>query len=96
MKVNEIKEEFLVNYLKLDDADEEDIQELKTWFSAAKEYIMNQTGITEEELNRHDDLTTAVLVLTQDMHDNRRYYVDNSNVNHVVKSIIYQYSENLL
>lgn len=96
MKICELTEKEVIDYLKEDDLDYNDMRLLHIMMDAAKAYIKNQTGINEEELNAHDDLTVAFLVLVQDMHDNRRLYVDNQNVNKVVDSIIYQYSENLL
>lgn len=96
MKVNELENEIIAEYLKKDDSEDLDEVLMESMKEAAVEYIKNQTGIGEEELNSHDDLTIAVLVLIQDMYDNRRMYVDNQNVNRVVDGIIYQYSENLL
>ena len=52
--------------------------------------------MSDERIDLYDDLTIAVLVLTQDMYDNRRMYVDKNNLNKVVDSIIYQYAENWL
>ena len=53
-------------------------------------------GRHDEQIDAYEDITIAVLVLTQDMYDNRRLYVEKSNVNKVVDSIIYQYAENWL
>lgn len=98
MRVKELTPDFIANYLKLDiEPDDENEKALiQVLLDASIEYIKGQTGITDETMNNHDDLTTAVLVLVQDMYDNRRYYVDNQNVNKVVESIIFQYSENLI
>lgn len=96
MKLKKVDENFLCDYLKIDEPDLYEKQNVKMAFEAAKEYIKNQTGINDEVLYSKDDLTIAVLVLTEDMYENRRYYVDNANMNEVVKNIIYQYSENLL
>ena len=63
---------------------------------AAKSFIRGQTGLDDEQIDAYEDITIAVLVLTQDMYDNRRLYVEKSNVNKVVDSIIYQYAENWL
>lgn len=96
MKLKKVDENFLCDYLKIDEPDLYEKQNVKMAFEAAKEYIKNQTGINDEVLYSKDDLTIAVLVLTEDVYENRRYYVDNANMNEVVKNIIYQYSENLL
>lgn len=96
MKVSEITGEYLVDYLKLDDPDDNDMEIVDTCLDAAKNYIASHTGMTGESMEKHEDITIAILVLVEDMYDNRRYYVDNKNVNLVVESIIDQYSENLL
>lgn len=96
MKVSEIDVEYLVDYLKLDDPDDEDLKFVQTCLDAAKSYIRGQTGLDDEKIDTHEDMTIAVMVLVQDMYDNRRYYVDNKNVNLVVDSIIKQYAENWL
>lgn len=96
MKLNEINDMSLCDYLKIDEPGPYEIQHANMAFDAAKAYVKNQTGISDETLNGADDLAIAVLVLTEDMYDNRRYYVDNTNMNKVIENIIYQYSENLL
>ena len=47
-------------------------------------------------LDAHEDFVIVVYVLVQDMHDNRVMYVDKSNVNKVVETILSMYSINLL
>lgn len=96
MRVSEIDEDYLVNYLKLDEPDDDDIKFAQTCLDAAKSFIRGQTGLDDEQIDAYEDITIAVLVLTQDMYDNRRLYVEKSNVNKVVDSIIYQYAENWL
>ena len=91
-----IDEDYLVNYLKLDEPDDDDIKFAQTCLDAAKSFIRGQTGLDDEQIDAYEDITIAVLVLTQDMYDNRRLYVEKSNVNKVVDSIIYQYAENWL
>lgn len=96
MQITEITEDFLYDYLKLDEPDIREKETAKMAFDAAKKYIKNQTGMDDTALSEKEDITVAVLVLTEDFYDNRRYYVDNGNLNKVVEGIIYQYSENLL
>ena len=47
-------------------------------------------------MDSNADFVIAVLVLVQDMWDNRTLYVDNSNINHVVESILSLHAVNLL
>lgn len=96
MKANELTPEYIADYLKIDDPEENDFRDIEIFRSAAVDYIKNQTGIDDQKLNSSDDLTVAILVLIEDLYDNRRMYVDNQNMNRVVENIIYQYSENLI
>lgn len=96
MKVSEVNEAYLISYLKEDEPDDDDIRLMKSCFDAARSFVRGQTNLTDERIDMYDDLTIAVLVLTQDMYDNRRMYVDKNNLNKVVDSIIYQYAENWL
>lgn len=96
MKANELTPEYIADYLKIDDPEENDFRDIEIFRSAVVDYIKNQTGIDDQKLNSSDDLTVAILVLIEDLYDNRRMYVDNQNMNRVVENIIYQYSENLI
>lgn len=94
MKVSEIQITDVAKYLRLDD--EESSLTLLPMLVAAKEYIKNYTGLTEEEIDLHEDFYIAVMVLCQDMHDNRCMYVDKSNVNKVVSTILDMHRVNLV
>ena len=52
--------------------------------------------ISASEIDEHEDLTLAVLVLVSDMFDNRQMTVDKSNVNRVVDTILGMYCTNML
>lgn len=77
----------------LSDADRAYIDTLKT---AAIEYAKSYTGLNAAEIDTHEDITIAVLVLISDMYDNRQMYVDKSNTNKVVDTILGMYCINLL
>lgn len=47
-------------------------------------------------LDVYEDLSIAAYVLVQDMYDNRVMYVDKSNVNKVVETILGMHSRNLI
>lgn len=95
-KVSEIDLDYLVDYLKLDDPDDDDRKFIQTCLDAARSYVRSQTSLDDERIDTYEDITIAVLVLVQDMYDNRRMYVDKTNVNKVVDTIIYQHAENWL
>lgn len=63
---------------------------------AAVEYVKSYTGLSEVKIDEHEDITIAVLVLISDMYDNRQMYVDKTNTNRVVETILGMYCENLL
>lgn len=86
----------VVNYLRLGDITTDERNLLVTMFNSAKSYVLKYTGLTAEQADNANELVIAVLVLCQDMYDNRAYYVDSSNVNKVVETILGMHSVNLL
>ena len=97
-KVSEITIQDVADYLRLDDYVE---SEIETYLNVAENYISSYTGIpiTSEEgesLDDFPDFVIVVYVLCQDMYDNRTMYVDKSNVNKVVQTILDMHSRNLL
>lgn len=95
-KVSEIQVTDLAEYLRLDELTEDETNSLNNMLQVAKSYIMQYTGRTAEEIDTFNDLVIVVFVLVQDMWDNRTLYVDKSNVNKVVESILGLHSVNLL
>lgn len=95
-KVSDITPEDVAEYLRLDEVTEDDINTLNTLILVAKDFIQNYTGRSAEDLDTYADLILVVLVLCQDMWDNRAYYVDKTNLNAVVDSILHMHSVNLL
>lgn len=95
-KVSDITVEDLADYLRIDELTEDESNALATMLEAAKSYIQHYTGRTAEELDGYADVVIVALVLVQDMYDNRTLYVDGSNVNTVVQSILGMHSINLL
>lgn len=96
-KVSEITVEDVTGYLRLDDYDS---GEIETYLNIAKNYISNYTGIAVEgegeTLDDFADFVIVVYVLVQDMYDNRAMYVDKSNVNKVVQTILDMHTRVLL
>ena len=97
-KVSEITTRDVANYIRITDYDE---SEIGTYLNIAKNYISNYTGIPEtseegESLDDYSDFVIVVYVLCQDMYDNRAMYVDKSNVNKVVQTILDMHVRNYL
>jgi hypothetical protein len=96
-KVSDITASDIWDYLRPSDSMDTDTENfLKSAISVSKSFVMNYTGRTEEELDNYQDFIIVILVLCQDMYDTRTLYVDKTNLNHVVDSILQMHSVNLL
>ena len=95
-KVSDITYDEVAEYLRLSELDTADINTLNTLLSVAKTFVSNYTGRSEEELDDYADFIIVVLILCQDMWDNRTLYVDKTNLNKVVETILGLHSVNLL
>lgn len=98
MKVSEISLDDMLRQVRIDrdymaEGDEAHLNALK---KAAIEYVKSYAGLTDEEIDKHEEITIAVLVLISDMYDNRQVTVDKNNVNRTVDAILYMHSKNLL
>lgn len=98
MKVSEITNEYLANYLRLDEPEDTEKQEIDAFLMSAVSYCTSYTGLSMEELDKHEDITTVVLLLVSDMFDNRNLYIEGkaSNVNKAVERILSMHSVNLI
>lgn len=98
MKISEITVEDLANYVRLDDPEDIEKQELERMKSSAISYMTDYTGLSEEDLDKHEDLTQALFVLVADMFDNRNLYIEGkaTNINKSVECILGMHSINLL
>ena len=94
--VSQITAQDVADYLRICEATQDDLNTLNTLLTVAKVYIGEYTGRTIQDLDNYKDIIIVVLILCQDMWDNRTLYVDSSNVNKVVESILGLHSVNLL
>lgn len=86
MKVSEITYREIAEYIRLTEVSEEDMSLLNNLINIAKAYLKENTGV--EDLDEFNDFVIVIFILCQDMYDNRSLYVDNTNMNKVVESII--------
>ena len=93
MTLSEIKKQNVADFLRLDDASDPLLTPI---MDAARTYIEDYTGLSEDDLDDHEDLYIAFMVLCQDMYDSRAMYVDKSNVNRVVESILFRHRTNFV
>lgn len=97
MKVSEVTNIDLAEYVRLDDASDLELNELERMRSGAVAFIKSYTGLTDEEVDEHEDITQVLFILVADMFDNRNYQIDSKSVvNPAVKSILNMHSVNLL
>ena len=95
-KVSDITTSDISEFLRLTSPTASDNATLNNLLGIAKKFISSYTGHTEAELDDYQDFVIVVLVLCQDMWDNRALYVDSQNLNKVVESILNMHSLNLL
>lgn len=98
MKASEIQLSDICRQIRVEEEylDEGDMVYLEMLKQAAMSYVRGYTGLNDEQIDSHEDITAAVLVLISDMYDNRQMNVDRANVNRVVDTILGMYCENLV
>ena len=94
MKPSEITPNEVIKYARMDDMDADLSPE--ALLAAAKAFVKSYTGLTDEELDKHEEISIAILALCTDMYDNRQSTVENDKVNRVVETILGLHSVNLL
>lgn len=95
-KISDITYQDIANYIRLSEVTQDDQNYLTMLINISKDYILKYTGIDEENLDNYTDLIIVVFVLCQDMYDTRAMYVDKSNLNKVVETILGMHQNNLL
>lgn len=94
--VSQITPQDLADYLRICEPTTDDLNTLSTLLTVAKVYVGEYTGRTIQDLDNYRDIIIVVMILVQDMFDNRTLYVESDNVNKVVESILNLHSVNLL
>ena len=92
MKVSDITYNDIANYIRLTEVSQEEQSLLTNLIGIAKAFIEDNTGV--ENLDEFDDFVIVVFILCQDMYDTRSLYVDKSNLNKVVETILGMHSLN--
>lgn len=94
MKISEVTVADLKDYANVDhDFDDSAFQNI---LMAAKSYIKGYTGLDDEQVDEKEDLTLALMILCNEMYDNRMFTVQSNKVNVVVSNILNMHSINLL
>lgn len=93
MKVSEITIDDVQEYINCYD---EDKKKLQIFIDASKSYIRGYTGLTDEQIDEHEEFTVAIMVLCNEMFENRGMSVNSDKANKLITSILDMYSVNLL
>lgn len=95
-KVSDITVDSVADYLRLDEVTDSDKNTLATLISIATSFIKSFTGLDDDGVDKYPEFVIVVLILCQDMWDNRTMYVDSKDLNNTVQSILAMHSINLL
>ena len=95
-KVSDITAESVAEYLRLYEVTDSEINTLAMLISIATSYIKSYTGLDDAGVDKYPEFVIVVLILCQDMWDNRTMYVDSKDLNNTVQSILAMHSVNLL
>lgn len=93
-QVSAITAQDVASYLRLPELTQADTNTINTMIGVAQDYIKHYTGQTD--LDQFPDFVQVVFVLCEDMWDTRTLYVDKSNLNNMVETILGMHSINLL
>ena len=85
-KVSEITTFHIAEFIRLGEVSDAEQMQLQTFLNVAKDYVANYTALSD--LDEYADLVIVVLILCQDMYDNRTMYIDKNNPNKVVQTIL--------
>lgn len=97
MKLSEVNLTFVKEYLRQDNEDDDKLIQLL--LDASKNYVVNYTGLPLEQLEQHEDVCIAVLVLVAEFYDNRTISINdklNLRVNTMLESLLGRHSINLI
>ena len=92
MKVSKKTFQEIADYIRLSEVSEEEKTLLDNLINIAKSFIKENTGV--QDLDEYDDFVIVIFILCQDMYDNRTLYVDKTNLNKVVETILGLHSRN--
>lgn len=94
MKISDVSIEDIKQYANIYHNEDDNL--IFSILTAVKSYIRNYTGLSDEQMDQKEDLTIALMVLCNEMYDNRAFTIEDSKVNSVIKSILDMHSINLL
>lgn len=66
------------------------------YMPSAKAFIHDYTELSDAEMDAHEDLTIAYMVLINEMYTQRDYTVNKDKINPTVKTILSMHAKNYL
>jgi hypothetical protein len=103
MRISEITIDDLKQYANVYHNEDDNL--FTAILTAGKQFISTYTGLplvddpannVTDSVDDHEDLTIALMVLSNEMYDNRAFVVDNTKLNFVIKQILDSHSVNYL
>ena len=97
MHLSDIDLDFTKQYLRQDSDDDDRI--IQMMIDSSKSYVANYTGLTVDELEEHEDVCLAVLLLIAEFYDNRTIAINdklNLRFNEMLFCLLGRHSVNLL
>ena len=96
-KVSEVTCDELLAFCRIDDPDDDDIAHIKRAMPVVRAFIRSVTGLGDDEIDAHEDITWAYLILVRDNYDNRSLQENAAmKMNRTVSIILDQYNNHLL
>ena len=93
MKVSEITVDTLKEWLGVSDGED---SALSMVLSAAVKTAASYSGLTEAELDEHEDITIAVLGICNDFYNANRPEWDKNGINRMSESLLKMHAKNYL
>jgi hypothetical protein len=103
MKISDVTISDLKQYANVFHSEDDNL--FTAILAAGKQFISVYTGLPlvdditngiTDSVDGHEDLTIALMVLSNEMYDNRAFVVDNTKLNFVIKQILDSHSVNYL
>ncbi|MDU1854022.1 MAG: head-tail connector protein [Clostridium baratii] len=79
---------FIIDFLKLDEEDVEEIALVQVLIESAKDYVKTYTGRTYEEIDNSKSMLFCLAVIVEGMYHNRSMIVEEDTLNPIAKSIL--------
>lgn len=95
MQINDVTTAMVKDFCGISDNDSDAL--VPVLMNAAKDFIKEYTGLTSEEINSHESLTDAYLILVNDMFTQREYTIHSGRqLNPAVQTILSMHAVNHL